>query len=137
MEERQTSGLKMRETLKKKVDITFGDMEIAEAIRALGQLTNSNIVLDSRAFAEIERKGSPKVNIRLKDVPLEVALSAIVRSVGLNYTIHDHYVFVTTPYRGPNQAINGTAARTNRMRGGAGRSIGGRNSGGRMSRGRR
>jgi len=130
----------MRETLKKKVDITFADMDIEEAIRALGQLTQANIVLHERAFAEIERKGSPKVNLRLKDVPLEAALSAIVRSAGLNYTVHDHYLFVTSPYREPNQTIGGTATRTSRMRSGGGESLprtGGRNPGGGMSRGPR
>ena len=140
VKKQKASGLKMRETLKKKVDVNFGDMDIAEAIRALGQLTSSNIVMGSRAFAEIERKGSPKVNIRLKDVPMEAALSAIVRGAGLNYRVHDHYVFVTSPYRGPNQAIGGTATQGNRMgRGGGGSraGAGGRNMGSGRSRGRR
>ena len=130
----------MRAKLKQHVDITFADMDIAEAIRALSKLTKANIVLDARAFEEIERRGSPKVNLRLKDVPLEAALAAIVRSAGLYFTVQDHFVFVSTPYRGRNQSFNGLRTGTYRLNSGANNSlpkINVRNPGGRGSRGRR
>ena len=130
----KASGLKMREKLKQRIDITFADMDIGEAVRTLGELAKVNIVLDARAFEEIERQGpAPKVNIRLKDIPLEVVLSAIVRSAGLNYTVYDHFVYVSTSYRIRHEPLNAARTRTYRLNTGANASlpkIGVRNPGG-------
>jgi len=120
----KSAGLKMREKLKQRIDIKFADMEIGEAVRALGKLTKLNIVLDARAVQEIERRGYPvKVNIRLKDVPLKSALSAIVRSVGLNYAVYDYFVYVSTSYRVRHEPLTVPRTRTYRMRTGANASL--------------
>jgi len=120
----KSSGLKLREKLKQRIDIKFADLDIREAVRALGELSKLNIVLDARALEEIERRGSPvKVNIRLKDVPLEAALSAIVRSVGLNYAVYDYFVYVSTSYRIRHEPLTVPRTRIYRMRAGANASL--------------
>ncbi len=114
---------RIRGKLKQRVDITFSDIEVTDAIKTLNRLTKANIVVDARALAEIERRGSPKVNIRLKDVPLESALAAIVRGAGLNYAVYNNFIYVSTPYRIRHEPLVNPTSRTIRMKSGASESL--------------
>jgi len=89
----------LREKLSARVNIVLADMEVATAVTTLNELTHANIVLDARALAEIETRGQPRINVRLEDVPLETALNVILRTVGLDCAVYEHFVYVSTPER--------------------------------------
>jgi hypothetical protein len=79
---------------------------LPDAPRVETDMSTANV--RSRAAENGEKVG----HVRLKNVPLRVALKAIARSKGLDYEVRDGHIFVSTPQRIRHEAAEPLDTRT-------------------------
>ncbi len=81
--------------LNTKISIDAEDGTISYIISTLAKLSNCNIVLamDTAAGEKLEAE-EKKITIHLKDVPIEQALSLVVKSIGLSYRLIGEKTFI-------------------------------------------
>jgi len=100
----------MQEKLLKKVDINFGRTDFHDILNFLETSEGVNIVVDDRVVIDPERARSttaagpivPTVNptihgILVQDIPLRHALKALLCSIGLDYNVEEHFIWVSRP----------------------------------------
>jgi type II secretory pathway component HofQ len=77
-----------KDLLNTKISIDAEDGSVSHIISTMAKLSGCNIVLATETDKE-ERAGTEeqKLTIHLKDVPIEQALSLVVKSVGLSYRL--------------------------------------------------
>ena len=81
--------------LTKKISIDAEDASIASIIATMAKLSGCNIVLSMESVAEAQDETeTPKITIHLKDVPIEQALSLVVKSIGLSYKLVGDKTFI-------------------------------------------
>jgi len=102
------------EKLSERVDIVLADVEV---------LTQVNIVLDARAVAEVENRRARRIDVRLEDVPLREVLKVILRTVGLDFVVYDHFVYVSTPSRVTHESLESLETRVFTLKTAAGESL--------------
>ncbi len=75
--------------LNKKISIDAEDATISTVISNMARLSDCNIVLATQVANEAgkQKKGEKKITIHLKDIPIEQALSLVVKSIGLSYRL--------------------------------------------------
>ena len=93
-EEGQEWKKQIRNALQQPVSFDFADTDLEEVRRFLQAYTGVNFVLDRKA---LEGKGELKVTLTLNRASLEAALKYITGVLGLDYTLKDEAVFITTP----------------------------------------
>ncbi len=98
----------------KLVSLEFVDAHLRDVLTYLSDVSEVNIVLDETVFPaegiktgegveEIEAAEgagmvtSPRVTIRLRNIPLTQALDVILRAKGLTYRLEENLVWITTP----------------------------------------
>jgi len=86
----------IRKMLDRKVTFEFKETPLAEAIAFLQTLTKTTIILDPAA-AEEGAAPDTMINLRVNEMPLDLALKWILRLADLDYTLKDEAVFVSTP----------------------------------------
>ena len=79
---------RLQETI---VSFTFNEQPVMEALDFLQTLGTTNVVPDHSKFVAADEK----VTLKLKDVPLDVAIKLLVEQLGLTYVIRDGVVLVT------------------------------------------
>lgn len=78
-----------------KISIDAEDGSISHIISTMAKLSNCNIVLAMESASdEQEDVRDKKITIHLKDVPIEQALSLVVKSVGLSYRLIGERTFI-------------------------------------------
>jgi type IV pilus assembly protein PilQ len=81
--------------LDNKISLDATDGKVSNIIATMAQMSDCNIVL---AMATDEKEGDSaadkKITIHLKDVPIEQALSLVVKSVGLSYRLIGEKTFI-------------------------------------------
>jgi len=75
--------------LNRKISIDAEDANISTVISNMAKLSNCNIVLATQVANEAgkTKKGEKKITIHLKNIPIEQALSLVVKSIGLSYRL--------------------------------------------------
>jgi len=111
------------EKLSERVDIVLADVEVRSALRSISELTQVNIVLDARAVAEVENRRARRIDVRLEDVPLREVLKVILRTVGLDFVVYDHFVYVSTPSRVTHESLESLETRVFTLKTAAGESL--------------
>ncbi|MDD4155236.1 MAG: secretin N-terminal domain-containing protein [Candidatus Cloacimonetes bacterium] len=69
----------------RKVSLTAEDASISSLLSTIAKLSNCNIVVASDIAEEDGESQEARITVSLKDVPVEQALSLIVKSAGLSY----------------------------------------------------
>jgi type II secretory pathway component HofQ len=75
--------------LNRRISIDAEDASVSHIISTVAKLSDCNIVLalGAEGTEKTEQTEEKKITIHLKDVPVEQALSLIVKSVGLSYRL--------------------------------------------------
>ena len=75
--------------LNTKISIDAEDATISTIISNMAKLSNCNIVLATQVAKESgkTKEEEKKITIHLKDIPIEQALSLVVKSIGLSYRL--------------------------------------------------
>ncbi|HLX65118.1 MAG TPA: hypothetical protein VKX17_27865 [Planctomycetota bacterium] len=83
----------IRKKMKRLVSFEFVDTPLVEALKFLNTLTKVTIILDPKAVAE----GADKtpINLRVQDMPLELALKWVLKLAELEYDLRQQAVFIT------------------------------------------
>jgi len=113
----------LEEKLSKRVDIVLADVEVTSVLESINELTQANMVLDARALAEIEARGARRIDVRLEDVPLSSALKVILRTVGLDFAVYEHFVYVSTPERVRHESLESLQTRVFTLKTAAAKSL--------------
>jgi len=98
----------MERRLENPITLLFENIRLSEALDVITQTSNINIVVDNRVVAsrpgDVQQAASHSnvtermiKYINLKDVPTGDALTAILARVGLDYSVQDSFVWVSTP----------------------------------------
>jgi type II secretory pathway component GspD/PulD (secretin) len=82
---------RLREALDKRITFDFVETPLQEAIAFLGQLAQVNIVVDPKVAA---RKNAP-VTLKAKDMPIEQALSWVLKLAELRWEVRDEAIFIS------------------------------------------
>ena len=84
-----------KDLLNTKISIDAEDGSVSHIISTMAKLSGCNIVLAIESDKE-DRDGSEerKLTIHLKDVPIEQALSLVVKSIGLSYRLIGDKTFI-------------------------------------------
>lgn len=80
----------IREKLKRKVSFEFVDTPLDQAIAFLRGLARVTMIVDPRAFDA----GKPKINLRVKDMQLELALEWLLRPAGMRYAVRSQAIYI-------------------------------------------
>lgn len=81
--------------LDKKISLDATDGKVSNIIATMAQMSGCNIVLAMETQDEDEASASDKkITIHLKEVPIEQALSLVVKSVGLSYRLVGENTFL-------------------------------------------
>lgn len=82
--------------LNRKVSIEVTDAPISKVIPMLADASGSNIVLalDSEGETKETKYDTNRITLKLTDVPIEQALSLVVKSVGLSYRLIGDNIFL-------------------------------------------
>lgn len=81
--------------LNKKISIDAEDASVSSIISNMAKLSDCNIVLATEKVEDDEDKAeSKKITIHLKDVPIEQALSLVVKTIGLSYRLVGEKTFL-------------------------------------------
>ena len=84
--------LKIMEKLKERVSLDFADTPLTDAIAFLHDVSDVNMMLDPDAIEE----DSPKITLKVEDMPLENALDVILRRFAkLDYAVRDEGIFIS------------------------------------------
>jgi len=86
----------VRRKLDRKVTFEFVDTPLSEAIQFLQTLTETTIILDSKAFEGGVGANTP-ITLKVTKMPLRTALRWILRLADLDYTLKNEAVFISTP----------------------------------------
>lgn len=86
----------VRRKLDRKVTFEFVDTPLSEAIQFLQTLTETTIILDSKAFDGAVGTTTP-ITLKVTKMPLRTALRWILRLADLDYTLKNEAVFISTP----------------------------------------
>lgn len=83
------------ELLNTKITINAEDASIGTIITTMAEYSNCNIVLAlDQTSGDKQQKEEQKLTISLKDVPIEQALSLVVKSIGLSYRLIGERTFI-------------------------------------------
>lgn len=84
--------------LETKISIDAEDGTISHIIATMAKLSDCNIVLALDTISEDRQQSEEqKLTIHLKDVPIEQALSLVVKSIGLSYRLIGERTFLVGP----------------------------------------
>ena len=77
------------ELLDNKISLDATDGKVSNIIATMAQMSDCNIVLAmaTEESSDQDSAADKKITIHLKDVPIEQALSLVVKSVGLSYRL--------------------------------------------------
>lgn len=92
-EERWKQQIKSR--LARKVTVDFTDRRLDDVLKLLSDLGNVPIIMSQKAVTEGARE--TPVRLKVKDMPLSVALKWILKTAALAYDIRDQAVYVAKP----------------------------------------
>ena len=73
--------------LDRKITIDAIDASLSNVLSTMAKMSGSNIVLAVDAIGERDKEDEPKITVSLKDIPIEQALSLVVKAVGLSYRL--------------------------------------------------
>ncbi len=83
------------ELLNKKITLDAEDASVSSIITTLARLSDCNIVLAmGAADKDTEESEEQRITISMKDVPIEQALSLVVKSIGLSYRLIGEKTFI-------------------------------------------
>jgi uncharacterized protein (TIGR03067 family) len=82
--------------LRTRVTLDLRNKPLREVIEVFREFSNLNIVLDEDALREAGLSIDQPVNLRVSQVPLQTGLRLILSSRGLDYTVTDNVLVVTT-----------------------------------------
>lgn len=85
--------------LKKKIDFEFVETPVLEAINFLQQLSGVNMVVDPA----VRNKNTP-ITLKLRQMPLRLAMSWILKMAGCTSEPVDHALFITLGRNAPKEA---------------------------------
>ncbi|MBN1807709.1 MAG: STN domain-containing protein [Planctomycetes bacterium] len=85
----------IKKHLTKKVSFEFVQTPLTECIQFLQNLVKVSVVVDPRSLEEIG--GDVPVTLRVVDMPLNTALEWVTRLAGLDYSITNGAIFISTP----------------------------------------
>lgn len=100
---------RLQRTLENPVSVVFEQIHLSEVCDFITQAYEVNIVLDSRVVAPREGKVATAAApaeyttdgmvayVNLRNVPLNDALHAILKPLGLTYEVLPHFVWISTP----------------------------------------
>ncbi|MDP8204928.1 MAG: hypothetical protein P9L95_10400 [Candidatus Tenebribacter mawsonii] len=80
--------------LTKKITLDAEDASVATIISTMARLSDCNIVLAMETEAKDEKAEEKKITIHIKEVPIEQALSLVVKSIGLSYRLIGEKTFI-------------------------------------------
>lgn len=80
--------------LNKKISIDAKDAEVSHIISTMASLSGCNIVLAMDTESDDKNETEKKITIHLNDVPIEQALSLVVKSIGLSYRLIGEKTFL-------------------------------------------
>lgn len=85
----------VNELLNKKITLDAQDASISSIITTMARMSDCNIVLAMDvAGKDSEDNEEQKITISMKDVPIEQALSLVVKSIGLSYRLIGEKTFI-------------------------------------------
>lgn len=120
----RTPATTISEQLNSPVDLLLADMDVETAVRHIGEITHTNIVIDYRALREMKQHGvRQKIDLRLKNVPLKQAMAVMLRTVGLSFAVYDHFVYISTPSRVRHESLDRMKTRMFPLKTSAARSL--------------
>lgn len=73
--------------LETKITIEAVDASLSNVLSTMAKMSNTNIVLAVDTVVERDREEERKITVSLKDIPIEQALSLVVKAVGLSYRL--------------------------------------------------
>jgi type IV pilus assembly protein PilQ len=73
--------------LETKITIEAIDASLSSVLQNMARMSGSNIVLAVDTITEREEDKEPKITVSLRDIPIEQALSLVVKAVGLSYRL--------------------------------------------------
>ena len=80
--------------LNKKITLNVEDGALSHVLTTMADLSGTNIVLAIPQASDEEKADEKRVTIHLSDVPIEQALSLVVKSVGLSYRLIGENTFI-------------------------------------------
>jgi type II secretory pathway component GspD/PulD (secretin) len=80
--------------LEKKVTINAVDASISSILSTMAKMSGTNIVLSVDAISDKDKDEEPKITVSLKEIPIEEALSLVVKAVGLSYRLIGENTFL-------------------------------------------
>ncbi|MCK4312564.1 MAG: hypothetical protein KAW88_07500 [Candidatus Cloacimonetes bacterium] len=80
--------------LTRKITLDAEDASVSHIISTMARLSDCNIVLAMDVTAEKDIAEERKITIHLKEVPIEQALSLVVKSIGLSYRLVGEKTFI-------------------------------------------
>ncbi len=83
----------IRKKMKRTVSFEFVDTPLEDALKFLNSLTKISIILDPKAVSEGANK--TPINLRVQDMPLELALKWVLKLAELEYDLRNQAVFIT------------------------------------------
>jgi len=87
----------LKKKLSRRLSVDTEGETLANFVEKLSDEADINIVID---YSVIDSRREIRLaKIRLKSIPLGIALRAILRTVGLDYRAYEHFIFISTPTR--------------------------------------
>lgn len=89
--------LRLQRELERPVTFNFVETQFSEALDVIRDISGVNIILDPNAFQDAVSAGrETPISLKVTDMKLKHALKWLVDQVGLQYTLSDHTVFIST-----------------------------------------
>ncbi len=89
--------LRLERELERPVTFNFVETQFSEALDVIRDISGVNIILDPNAFQDAAGAGKETpISLKVTDMKLKHALKWLVDQVGLQYTLSDHTVFIST-----------------------------------------
>ncbi len=73
--------------LEKKITIDAIDASLSNVLATMAKMSDSNIVLAVDTILDRDKEDERKITVSLRDIPIEQALSLVVKAVGLSYRL--------------------------------------------------
>ena len=83
-----------QDLLNKKITLNVEDGALSHVLTTMADLSGTNIVLAIPQLSDSDKAEEKRVTIHLSDVPIEQALSLVVKSVGLSYRLIGENTFL-------------------------------------------
>ncbi len=77
-----------------KITIEAKDATLSSVLQNMAKMSDSNIVLAVGTVDPAERDDEPKITVSLREIPIEQALSLVVKAVGLSYRLIGENTFL-------------------------------------------